>query len=404
MFKKTNLTPTFKLALSAQLLLLCILTYSQGHSSRLVAARNSVLQKTARYLVICGEPNRDVSQINSSTVMIGSAGGSDISPLASGAEYRDVNGDGFRDLLLPLNEGESTPGSIGALRLTGSTYSGIPVGGSWYLADRDSGTGTILALHVGSVQSGPTCSLGPFRKSFGDMPVAGRLIPNGIVSSCGVAKACPGTEVPVTNPQPLFNSVQDAFRTLMSTSPACVTVTTTAISCSSGVHTTAIIGDHINFSDMCDGYAGDSGVGTGPGGTTTFSFTVPPGELYSLVFVGETAGTQCADFSYSISISPCIVLCIQDDSTGDQITFSSERGTFLFRSCRFGFTLTGAGTATRKGSQVTLLDYEPRVRVVARYDESTKKGSASVVFIPTNFSATIIDRDITNNTCECRNP
>jgi hypothetical protein len=190
----------------------------------------------------------------------------------------------------------------------------------------------------------------------------------------------------------------------MSTSPACVTVTTTAIACASGVHTTAVVGDLINFVNMCDGYAGDSGVGTGASGTTSFSFTVPPGELYSLVFAGETPATPCAAFSYTISISPCSVQCIQDDSSGDQLTFSSERGTFLFRSCRLGFTLTGRGTATRKASQVSLIDFEPHLRVLAKYDESTKKGSASVVFFPSNFSTTIIDRNITDNTCECRIP
>jgi hypothetical protein len=403
--RKSGLTNALRLALASQILFLCALPHGPTNSSGLAAAENFQLQKRATYLVICGEPDRDVAQINGQTVMIGAQAGPGIRPLARSGEYRDVNGDGLLDLLLLLTEDYSTLRYTKGLQLTGSTYSGIPIGGSWYLADKDTATGAILSLSAGSVQAvQPGCTLGPFRGTFGDSPVGGRLIPNGISSTCGVTKPCPGTEVTIDTPLPDFNSFQDAFRVNQSTLPACVTVTTTAISCASGVHTTAILGDQISFVDMCAGYAGDSGSGTGTGGTTSFSFTVPPGELYSLVFVGETAATQCADFSYSISISPCSVLCIQDDSSGDHITFSSERGTFSFRSCQPGFTLTGAGTATRKGSLVTLTAYEQRLRVLARFDESTKRGSASIVFFPFNFSTTITDRNITDNTCRCRNP
>jgi hypothetical protein len=402
---RTKLTHPLKLALTTQLLFLCILPYSRVHISQLVAVEHSLSQKRASYLVICGEPNRDVSQIDCSTVMIGTKGRPLIRPLASSAEYLDVNGDGFLDVLLRLNEDYSAIRGTTSLGLTGSMYSGMPIGDSWYVADRDTGTGAMLALYAGSIQAAqPTCTLGPFRGTFREIPAGGRLIPNGIASACGVAKPCPGTEVTADTPLPAFNFFMDGFRVNMSTSPVCVTVTTTAITCDSGVHTTAILGDAIYFLDQCAGYAGDSGVGTGTGGTTSFSFTVPPGELYSLVFAGETPATQCVDFSYTINISPCSVLCLQEDSSGDQITFSSERGTFLFRSCRFSFTLTGRGTGSRRGSLVTLTDYEPRLRVVARYDESTKRGSASVVYSPFNFSTTITDRNITDNTCQCRNP
>jgi hypothetical protein len=404
--KKSNLTRMLRFALSIQILLLCVLPYARGHSNRF-STMGSLPQTRAAYLVVCGDASSDVSQINASTLNISTQAGTIVKPTVTGLEYRDVNGDGIPDLLVRLNEDYSTLRETKGL-LTGSTYSGVPVTSNWYLVERDTERGSILAMSAGSIQVvQPTCTLGPFTRAFRtDVPVAGRLIPNGIASSCGVVKPCPGTEITLGTPGPDFNSFQDTFRTNMSTVPVCITVLTTAVSCASGVHTTAIVGNQISFLDMCEGYVGDSGVGTGTAGTTTFSFNVPPGQLYSLVFTGETPGIQCAEFTYTISISPCTVRCVQDDTTGDLITFGGpDSGFWQFRSCRFpGFTLTGAGTATRKGSVVTLTDYESLVRVVAQFDESTKRGSASIFFSPFNFSARITDRNITDNTCQCRNP
>jgi hypothetical protein len=401
---KTTLKRALRLGLSIQMLFFCILLPGPFRKSGRVAAEKLPNEKTALYLVISGEPDRDVFQIDRSTLLIAGQTGTGIKPSSSGFEYKDVNGDGLLDLLLLLNDDSAVRQAKGS-RLTGATYNGVAIDGSWYVAERDSSRGTISRLFAGSIQTAvPSCTLGPFRRTIGEELFAGRLIPNGVASTCGVTKPCPGTDVTFDTGED-FNGFLDPFRVNMSTRPVCVTVTTTAFSCASGVHTTAILGDLVSFTDLCHGYAGDSGGGTGTGGTTTFSFTVPPGELYSLVFMGETPLAQCDDFGYTISISPCTVLCLQDDSTGDQISFSSSspRGVYLFRSCQFQFfTLTGTGSVFKRGSIVTLTDPgNSGPRVLARFDESTKKGTASVIFPIINFRSTITDRNIADNSCTC---
>ena len=357
-------------------------------------------KEMALSLVILGEPRLDVTQIEPSTVFV-SRQETRIEPDFRRVEHKDINGDGLADLVFPLNGDHPGIGFTKGLKLSGSTYNGGSIEGSWYIAGADKRTGVTQVIFASETQTPQAgCTLGPFTRTIDNQPLAGRLIQNGIAASCSATKTCPGTEV-AGGQGPFPNGIFDGPRFNMSTSPICVNVTTTALNCSSGVHTTAIVGDHIAFFNMCDGYAGDSGAGTGTNGSTSFSFTVPPGEIYSVVFVEQTLQAQCAQFTYTIGVSPCSILCIQDDTSRDSIRFSSTAGTYEFTSCRYFLTLTGRGTITRRGSVVTLTDYSGGLRVLARFDEAVKKGSATIQYLPLNLSSTIIDRNISDNTCGC---
>jgi len=356
----------------------------------------------AMSLVVLGAPLLDVSEIDPSTIYLSGKERTRVTPVRNDIQHKDVNGDNLPDLVFRL-EGVQ-PGAGTGLELSGSTYNGGSIKSSWYIASADKRTGAMRSIFPGRVltpQAG--CTLGPFTRSIGDEPLAGRLVQNGIVSSCDTTKTGPGTEV-ADGFGPFFNGTFDIPRFNMSANPICVTVTTTALTCASGVHTTAIVGDHISFFDMCDGYAGDSGVGTGTSGTTSFSFNVPSGQIYTLVFVEQTIQAQCAQFTYTLQISPCTVRCIQDDSSRDNIRFSPTFGIYEFTSCRFAFTLTGRGTITKRGTVVTLSDYSGGIRVLARFDEAVGKGSAFVQYTPFNFSSVITDRNLSDNTCDCSSP
>jgi hypothetical protein len=94
-------------------------------------------------------------------------------------------------------------------------------------------------------------------------------------------------------------------------------------------------------------------------------------------------------------------VCIQDDSARGTLQINSTTGEYQFTSCDSGgFTISGTGTVTTRGSTITLQHFAADRRLVAQIDK-TVKGNASVQFFPQGRTFTIIDRDVTNNTCAC---
>jgi 6-phosphogluconolactonase (cycloisomerase 2 family) len=94
-------------------------------------------------------------------------------------------------------------------------------------------------------------------------------------------------------------------------------------------------------------------------------------------------------------------LCIQDDSNGNILRVNSTTGDYVFTNCS-GFSTGGRGTVTKKGNTLTLEHNAGDRRVLARYDGSVKKATASVQIFPQGINATISDRNTADNTCACR--
>ena len=93
--------------------------------------------------------------------------------------------------------------------------------------------------------------------------------------------------------------------------------------------------------------------------------------------------------------------CIVDDSNGNQLQFDKTSGAYTFTNCA-GFTLSGTGTVTIKGSTITLRHVASDRRLYAEVDETNKKGSASLAVYPSGVLRTIIDRNTVGDVCGCQ--
>lgn len=93
-------------------------------------------------------------------------------------------------------------------------------------------------------------------------------------------------------------------------------------------------------------------------------------------------------------------LCLQDDTNGNLLRFNSTTGDYQFTNCS-GITLGGTGVINRRGGIVTLQQYGPDRRVLARIDSGVNRGTASVQILSTATTFTVTDRNTLNNTCSC---
>jgi len=92
--------------------------------------------------------------------------------------------------------------------------------------------------------------------------------------------------------------------------------------------------------------------------------------------------------------------CVQDDSNASNaVIFNTTTGDYQF--CAAGKTYTGKGLVNQQGCVFTIQHNTPDRRVLIQTDFATKKGSASVQSPPGNIKATVVDRNIANNTCSC---
>jgi hypothetical protein len=97
----------------------------------------------------------------------------------------------------------------------------------------------------------------------------------------------------------------------------------------------------------------------------------------------------------------CFDVCVQDDSDGNLVRFSSTTGDYEFTKCGTGFVLSGTGTVSRRGGIITLQHYLGDRRVSARVDNSVNRGTASIQLFSQGTTFTITDRNMSNNTCAC---
>jgi hypothetical protein len=134
-----------------------------------------------------------------------------------------------------------------------------------------------------------------------------------------------------------------------------------------------------------------------PIGTTTVTCTA------------TDSGGATASCSFTVTVV-LFDICIQDDSNGKILRFSSTSGDYEFFDCRKGFTLTGKGVVTLQfGSdpcKVKLVDggSDPKRydrNVTALVNVCTHVADATVQVFAQVTTHTLNDNNITNNACVC---
>lgn len=95
-------------------------------------------------------------------------------------------------------------------------------------------------------------------------------------------------------------------------------------------------------------------------------------------------------------------ICLQDEGNGNRIQINSVTGDYQFTRCgNSPFTLAGVGTVVIKGSVITLQHNAPDRRVLAKIDNSVKRGTASVQVFALGTTFGITDTNTANSTCSC---
>jgi uncharacterized delta-60 repeat protein len=94
-------------------------------------------------------------------------------------------------------------------------------------------------------------------------------------------------------------------------------------------------------------------------------------------------------------------ICLQDDGGANILQINSTTGEYQFAGCS-GLALGGTGVLTRKGNTITLQHNAVDRRLSVRIDNSSKRASASIQLLSQGRMVSIIDKNITNNTCACR--
>lgn len=97
---------------------------------------------------------------------------------------------------------------------------------------------------------------------------------------------------------------------------------------------------------------------------------------------------------------PAFDCCLQDDSSGLTLQFSSTTGLYQITDQTGAIILTGTGKVTKKGCVKTLnhVAFDRRVRGIL--DTCTERGNAGIqILLPAPCTLTITDRDTDDNEC-----
>jgi hypothetical protein len=144
--------------------------------------------------------------------------------------------------------------------------------------------------------SKPTCQTPTMNISgsiaAGDTTMTGRIVRNGVASSCSIAKVYPGTQ------DLLANRRYDAHTfTNSGNATACVTVNVTS-SCGTNIFY-AVYSGSFNPANVSQNYLADAG--SSFAGTATFSFNVPAGQTFVLVIHEVNVGAGCGGYTGTVS-------------------------------------------------------------------------------------------------------
>jgi hypothetical protein len=94
---------------------------------------------------------------------------------------------------------------------------------------------------------------------------------------------------------------------------------------------------------------------------------------------------------------------LQDDSDPNTVLlFNSFTGDYRICSPNLPQPVTGKGTILKQGCTSTLQHNAPDRKLLAKADPAVKKGNASLQMPPGTPKASILDKDISNNTTLCQ--
>ena len=154
----------------------------------------------------------------------------------------------------------------------------------------------------------------------------------------------------------------------------------------------------------------DPGFGEGGKLTTDFFGSVdranalaiqPDGKVVAAGSAIGGIGSEFAVARYITRQSDQFDICMQDDASGDTLQINSTTGDYKFTRCGSNTVLNGIGVLFRRGSRITLQHNTADRRVLAKIDSNVNKGSASIQMLSPSATFTIVDRNISNNTCSC---
>jgi hypothetical protein len=120
-------------------------------------------------------------------------------------------------------------------------------------------------------------------------------------------------------------------------------------------------------------------------GTTTVTCTATDG-------AGNTASCMFTINAFNA--------CLQDDSNPNTVLLWNTQ-TGAYRFCCGGTAYTGTGTVQKQGNIYVLTHMATDRRVNATLDGAMNRGTASIQTPPGVMKCTILDRNLTNNSCNC---
>jgi hypothetical protein len=112
----------------------------------------------------------------------------------------------------------------------------------------------------------------------------------------------------------------------------------------------------------------------------------------------DAAGNMSPSCSFTVSV---FNVCLQDDSNPGTV-FLGNSLTGDYRFCCNGTTFPGKAKVTRQGNVVTFEQNGAAMKVLAKDDEGTFKGTASLQVPPGTNRCTIADRDTRNSLAICQ--
>jgi Carboxypeptidase regulatory-like domain len=269
-------------------------TVTNGGTTTLDACLNGAPKPTVTSMAVSGGNGNGVIEINECNNLVlglsnaGCAGATNVSAALS----------------------SGTPGVT--VQQPNSPYPGLPIGGNGAntvpfevstAPDFVCGTTIDFTLTVTTDQgvfalnfTKPSCTAPAVNLSgsiaAGDTTMTGRIVRNGVASTCAAPKAYPGTQDAAAGRR------YDSYSfTNTSNGTACVTVNVTS-GCGTNIFYVAYLGS-FNPANVSQNYLADAGASFA--GVATFSFNLSSGQTFVLVIHEVTVGSGCANYTASIA-------------------------------------------------------------------------------------------------------
>src|SRR5215467_7785705 len=97
----------------------------------------------------------------------------------------------------------------------------------------------------------------------------------------------------------------------------------------------------------------------------------------------QTLGIASASAATALTTCGSSLICITDDHTGDNLSFTCNTGAYTFNHLATSLTITGTGTVKQVNSIISVADQKPDRKVNGGLLLSQGTGSGVVYFFPT---------------------